>query len=520
MKIYHAIFVIFLLLSSAFSGCIVNLDSCKIISYSITDRDGYATLSLHTNVSGSVVIELIGTDGSLLDEQKPLEGEHTLLFNLGDYHKIPPAGEYTIKSLDRYGSVISKETIALSTPELSITGIDASWWREIGRYTLIEVSLGVENSGDVPVYIGKIEVGIDGLENSSAYIFDGVVNPDSTATISASIYIPGISSSEHNLSCRVFDTDDKLLTSANFTDTPSYNPYMKRFHYNWNYGGKRFSINLPLPGRLLYLCSSLNRPPIEDYSYYVLFPYDDNYVSMITDKLSSLYKGKNDEDRINFIASLAQSITYETEEGEYPQFPIELLANKSGDCEDKAIFTASILSNLGYDVVLIRLPQHMAVGVHLESSDYDGRVYYEDSEGKKYLFLETSNTGWKLGEAKEEYKNAANHTLYHVIPKPILIEDCDSPVRYTSINRDYVEVNTRVKNIGITDADNVHIEVAFITQYVTKISTESSETFSVDAGSEKQIHFEADCPGTSFKKVTISVVYKGENCFESTFIFE
>ena len=85
----------------------------------------------------------------------------------------------------------------------------------------------MENSGDVPVYIGKIEVGIDGLEDSSAYIFDGVVKPDSTATISASIYIPSISSSEHNLSCRVFDTDNNLLTSSNFTVTPSYNPYMK-----------------------------------------------------------------------------------------------------------------------------------------------------------------------------------------------------------------------------------------------------------------------------------------------------
>ena len=63
-----------------------------------------------------------------------------------------------------------------------------------------------------------------------------------------------------------------------------------------------------------------------------------------------------------------QEIPYEEEiDCEYPQYPIETLVNDKGDCEDKSILCASFLDLLGYNVSLLSLPNHMAVGVNIDS---------------------------------------------------------------------------------------------------------------------------------------------------------
>ncbi len=72
---------------------------------------------------------------------------------------------------------------------------------------------------------------------------------------------------------------------------------------------------------------------------------------------------------------------------------LETLHDKQGDCEDKAILTAALLENLGYNVSLLRLPQHMAVGVHLNET-IPLYSYYID----EYYFLETTTlhmTRWE-----------------------------------------------------------------------------------------------------------------------------
>jgi len=135
-------------------------------------------------------------------------------------------------------------------------------------------------------------------------------------------------------------------------------------------------------------------------------------------------------DNINYVSDPKRT--------EYVQSPEETLLG-GGDCEDKAILTASILYKLGYDVCLIRFEDHMAVGVHLDNYPYMGKVYFTDDTGKRYLYLETSNRGWKLGEADEKYAHATNYTIYHVKDKPILIQYCRPPVRHQIGDEDFID---------------------------------------------------------------------------------
>ena len=106
---------------------------------------------------------------------------------------------------------------------------------------------------------------------------------------------------------------------------------------------------------------------------------------------------------MNFAASFVQNFKYEEDtDGEYPNYPVETLFDKKGDCEDTAILTAALLQSMGYDTVLIRFLSategeagHMAVGVAVAGVS-GGYSYPYD--GKNYYYLETTATSWELGD--------------------------------------------------------------------------------------------------------------------------
>ncbi len=120
---------------------------------------------------------------------------------------------------------------------------------------------------------------------------------------------------------------------------------------------------------------------------------------------------------INFTLACVQSLPYvedilSSDNEEYYRYPIETIIEQ-GDCEDTSILAAGILKFMGYDVVLVNVPGHVAVGV-LVSNEFVPLKYYPDSpdfvynsgyffQGKKYCYIETTGEGWKLGMIPTEY---------------------------------------------------------------------------------------------------------------------
>lgn len=51
---------------------------------------------------------------------------------------------------------------------------------------------------------------------------------------------------------------------------------------------------------------------------------------------------------------------------------------------------------------MLILPGHMAVGV--ACGDLEDGYYYE-YEGEKYYYVETTDSGWKIGEMPSELRN-------------------------------------------------------------------------------------------------------------------
>ena len=91
-----------------------------------------------------------------------------------------------------------------------------------------------------------------------------------------------------------------------------------------------------------------------------------------------------DDEYLELITVFVQSIRYETTSENPPKFPIETYVDSSGDCDDKSLLLAGILSREGYNVSLLSFApeSHMAVGVVCPGGEY---------RQTGYAFIETTN---------------------------------------------------------------------------------------------------------------------------------
>ena len=107
---------------------------------------------------------------------------------------------------------------------------------------------------------------------------------------------------------------------------------------------------------------------------------------------------ENTDEYLEFLTVYVQSLAYDTSSDETgPKFPVETVIETAGDCDDKSILLAGLLSREGYNVSLFYFPgdSHMAVGVAADESGF---------RGSGYLFIETTNVSL-VGIPTEKFEN-------------------------------------------------------------------------------------------------------------------
>jgi hypothetical protein len=115
-------------------------------------------------------------------------------------------------------------------------------------------------------------------------------------------------------------------------------------------------------------------------------PNQEEFYSNLISGLRSVREkqGLNDDEYLELITVFVQSIQYETISENPPKFPIETYVEKSGDCDDKSLLLAGILSREGYKVALLSFPNesHMATGIECIGANYKntGYAYVETTE--------------------------------------------------------------------------------------------------------------------------------------------
>ncbi|TDQ71288.1 hypothetical protein C7391_0396 [Methanimicrococcus blatticola] len=284
--------------------------------------------------------------------------------------------------------------------------------------------------------------------------------------------------------------------------------------FSWYYGGDNHSFTYSGSSELYNYY--LNKPHDRtDYNQYALSEYGRRTIQELADYFKEYgeQKGHSEEQITANVISFVQSIHYtsdydSTGREEYPRYPVETLTDKTGDCEDTVILAAAILDELGYDPILVLVPQHMVLGIR-DTGNYSGQFY--EYNGEKYYYVETTSPGHQVGAVPE----SVDPTLVEIYPM-VQIPKISATVSSVKENSDadfsYYSVTSRILNDGPGIGKNITMTIHGGT--VAENNSGSNQTVYIGNISEdgkKSVTFTIRVPNNSDP---VYFVVAGEN-FES-----
>jgi hypothetical protein len=291
-----------------------------------------------------------------------------------------------------------------------------------------------------------------------------------------------------------------MVASMPLTPTPFSGDTIE-IEYQWYFEGKLHTLSLSVPETQYEYYKNVDRSPTSDYSVYVTHPYDDEYINAIIKKFNfiALEDSLTEHEKINLVISFVQSLPYTVDEittpfDEYPRYPLETLVDNGGDCEDTSILTASLLTALNYDVILIAPPEHMAVGVQIDT--FGAYWTYND---ENYFYLETTGEGWEIGEFPDDFEESA--LLYELKPIPICIHEWTA--RWDDVNT--LEVTVTVSNVGTAVASGIVVYASFDAGENYIWNEETSDFFDLNIGKQVTITLHLSVPSDENTRLIVGI---------------
>jgi len=288
-------------------------------------------------------------------------------------------------------------------------------------------------------------------------------------------------------------------------------------HFTWSYwpyGDYHWTWEIQIPQTLYDYYRAKPRPPTKNYTVYITDPSDNAYTGNLARKLKNEADriGLNEYDTMHFAASFVQSLAYTSDLtttgcDEYPRYPIETLVDEGGDCEDTSILLAEVLYTMGYDVVLVSLPSHIAIGV-LQGQTFCG-TYYEHN-GKRYFYLETTGEAGRIGVVPHEYASEPAY-IYDIIPVPVITHTWEA----TTEGGNY-QLTAVVENLGTAPAHNTHILAGFDAGQGRLWNPSNSEAFDLNEGQSATVTMHLKIPVGKHTRLTIHIINDGHSVDKST----
>ena len=214
----------------------------------------------------------------------------------------------------------------------------------------------------------------------------------------------------------------------NLDSHPAGNSRLISQHFEWDYGGSKWTYDYAFPSDRYDFYK--NKPRVPHGAAYVTA--SELYIEVIASKLSEVAT-KEGYSKSQFAAAFIQSLAYVGDEiikyNDYPKYPLETLAEQNGDCEDVSYLASSIINAMGIDSVLIELPGHMAIAVAYRNNP-EG-YYYKSRNGRNYYYIEETCEGCVVGEMPLKYQNTLakiihplENTIEEIYPSYIPFTTC------------------------------------------------------------------------------------------------
>ena len=161
---------------------------------------------------------------------------------------------------------------------------------------------------------------------------------------------------------------------------------------------------------------------------------------------------------------------------------------------------------MGYDVVLVSLPSHVAVGV-LEGQHFCGTYYRQD--GKRYFYLETTGEAGRVGVVPHEYANQPAY-IYHIVPIAVLTHSWKATAEDGIYN-----LTTVVENLGSAPVHDAYILAGFDTGQNRLSNPAKSDPFTLSEGQSTTVTMRLRTPTGKHTRLTVHVVNEGKSVDKS-----
>ena len=515
--------VLAMLLVVNLSGCIfediIAGTSFTLKSYEVDDYEGFPVLDLKFTFSDKVKLEMYDPYSNLLDTDffyKSSNDEVSTELNIGDYRKTVNSGTYNLKILNKKDEMISEEKFTFSQPKISIDSCFQYWWKETDSYRLIGLKINLQNTGDTPAYPYSANLEFQ-TKTINCLLLPKSITPDEEDYVQCYFYDVDLpTTGTFNISIK--DADNSILATNTYELDIQSNIFTKTYTSQLEN-----QIKLPYYDYLYNYYCEIPRITIDDYGLFVFDVYDDVFLEILLKKIRGScdfgefeFNLKSDEDKINYITGFVQGLEYKkdslvNESFEYPRYPVETVFNAEGggDCEDKAILTASLLELQGYDVALLRLPNHMAVGVNLSSQAINRYDHYIDN----YYFLETTTPDHRCGYIPDQHKSRDELTVYPIQARPLLYHEWKDGLitQYSNTEKgDFVKIIAYIQNLGDRKAENITFEGVFCTDQDYDINYKTIDIDVLEPGDIKKVVLDVEIPTNFNVKLKTRIYYENE----------
>lgn len=231
---------------------------------------------------------------------------------------------------------------------------------------------------------------------------------------------------------RSFLSYQNLVINPHPADSTAY----RRFDFR--YRSDNYVVNIPVNTSLYH--AAANSPNkqlgsrVEDFGFLYREMMDDPaldsfYTDMLKEIRRTRYNGGynlTDDEYLEMVTSFVQQIPYDNTTAGNPRYPVEVIFDGKGDCDEKALLLNALLSREGYDVALLAFPslQHVTSGIriHLPSNKPSFRVFSD--KNRDYVYIETTSTRL-IGFYGDDYDKA---------PQPIVVPVGTGTLQYRKIN--------------------------------------------------------------------------------------
>jgi hypothetical protein len=195
-------------------------------SYTVIDDNGQAALRIQLSriqlaTATALDLSLTNPDNVRVGTDSVNPGDTEAVLHMAQPHLAPLPGIYTLAVVDASGKEIVWSEFAFLENQISVSEVALDWQyvSYAGRYTLYGIEFTLQNDGDLPVYLERVEVTIGSLTFEMG--IDELVLPEEHENVTRSTYFTGLAPAAKKLTLRFLDQAGVVCFTYSATVTPS-----------------------------------------------------------------------------------------------------------------------------------------------------------------------------------------------------------------------------------------------------------------------------------------------------------